>query len=69
MTRKDFELIASALFAARLDCRSGIVGGDGGSYLENAEAGVGAVVDQMVARLVETNIRFDAGRFRKACGE
>lgn len=69
MTRKDFEIIASALFAAREDCRSGIVGGDGGSYLENAEAGVDAVVDQMVARLVETNIRFDAGRFRKACGE
>lgn len=69
MTRKDFELIASALLAARLDCRAAIVGGDGGSYLENAEAGVDAVVDQMVARLVETNIRFDVGRFRKACGE
>lgn len=68
MTRKDFELIASALFAAREDCRSGIIGGSNNDHRDNAEAGVDAVVDQMVARLAETNVHFDVARFRKACG-
>ena len=61
MTRKDFELIASALVAAR-------VGAGNSDWYEGAEAQYLVICQGIASRLASTNPGFDRARFLAACG-
>jgi hypothetical protein len=61
MTKKDFELIARALRDAR-------PGGNVARAEPNVMMQWTATVMRISAALMDTNPRFDAERFRKACG-
>lgn len=58
MTKKDFQLIASALADARKQAQHGTMRKELWNY----------TVTHMVAALQSTNPRFDAARFVAACG-
>jgi hypothetical protein len=63
MTRKDFELIARVIRQTR-----DVSTEDSPEFIEGQLTMNDAVAQALAAELWATNERFDADRFRKACG-
>lgn len=65
MTKKDYELIAKAVVAAR---NTEIQMGAEGENLKIVNYALGTLVGELGKLLMEDNERFDFDKFAKACG-
>jgi len=63
MTRKDYIIIAEALFAARMDVPMNVEIG----HSRSAYRAIDMAVDMVAEQLAADNARFDRDRFVKAC--
>ena len=64
MTRKDYQLIANALFRARVD----IIRKEPDESHKDLTDGVGYAADWLADALASDNPRFDRAKFLRACG-
>ena len=69
MTRKDYELLARAINAAgEVVMRTYETGGFTAAEASAAREGLAIVRAEISGRLAEDNPRFDAPKFKEACG-